>query len=122
MGRVKCVLGNRGKPTAEWFKNGKPQYYCHGYIDRKTDDLLPECAACPDHVNKAEDDRAAWYGETAKVDLVPVVRCRDCENWAGDPATKPEYAGCWRYGAAHAILVHENGFCDKGKRRTDGAV
>ena len=51
------------------------------------------------------------------VEAVEVVRCRDCENWAGDPAKKPEYAGCWRYGAAHAILVHENGFCDKGKRR-----
>lgn len=50
-------------------------------------------------------------------DYVNVVRCRDCVNWAGDPETKPEYAGCWRYGAAHAIIVHENGFCDKGMRR-----
>lgn len=52
------------------------------------------------------------------IDAVPVVRCRDCINWAGDPAKKPEYAGCWRYGAAHGIIVHENGFCDKGMRRT----
>jgi len=52
------------------------------------------------------------------IDAVPVVRCRDCENWAGDPATKPEYAGCWRYGAVNSIIVHENGFCDKGKRRS----
>lgn len=56
--------------------------------------------------------------EMAHADLVPVVRCRDCVNWAGDPAKKPEYAGCWRYGAAYGIIVHENGFCDKGMRRT----
>lgn len=56
--------------------------------------------------------------QTPTIDAVPVVRCRDCVNWAGDPAKKPEYAGCWRYGAAHGIIVHENGFCDKGMRRT----
>ena len=62
MARVKCALGNRGHATLEWYKDGKPQYYCHGYIDKMTDGFLPECYACPDHVNKAEDDRAAYYG------------------------------------------------------------
>ena len=51
MGRVKCALGQRGRPSAEWSKDGKPQYYCHGYIDKKTDDLLPEY------------DRAAYYAK-----------------------------------------------------------
>ena len=63
MGRVKCALGHRGQPTMEWTKDGKFQYYCNGYIDKMTDDYLPECYACADHVNKAEDDLAAYYGK-----------------------------------------------------------
>lgn len=50
----------RGKPSVEWYKDGKPQYYCYGYIDKRTDDLLPECQECRSHVYKAQDDFDAW--------------------------------------------------------------
>nr|DAY83256.1 MAG TPA: His-Me finger endonuclease beta4-alpha2 domain [Caudoviricetes sp.] len=50
----------RGKPSIEWYKNGKPQYYCCGYIDARTDEALPECKECRQHVDKAQDDLEAW--------------------------------------------------------------
>jgi hypothetical protein len=46
----------RGKPSIEWYKDGKPQYYCYGYIDKMTDELLPECQECSSHVYKEQDD------------------------------------------------------------------
>ena len=46
----------RGKLSIEWYKDGKPQYYCYGYIDKMTDELLPECQECSSHVYKAQDD------------------------------------------------------------------
>ena len=46
----------RGEPSIEWYKDGKPQYYCYGYIDKMTDELLPECKECRSHVSKAQDD------------------------------------------------------------------
>lgn len=29
---------------------------CYGYIDKMTDELLPECQECSSHVYKAQDD------------------------------------------------------------------
>lgn len=55
---------NRGTPSVEWYKNGKPQYYCYGYIDARTDDVLPECKRCPDHVNRAQEDLEDWNRRT----------------------------------------------------------
>ena len=49
-------VSRRGQPSIEWYKNGKPQYYCYGYIDKMTDELLPECKECQSHVYKAQDD------------------------------------------------------------------
>lgn len=49
-------VARRGLPSVEWYKNGKAQYYCRGYIDRRTDELLPECKDCSRHVDKAQDD------------------------------------------------------------------
>ena len=46
----------RGNQSIEWYKDGKPQYYCYGYTDQRTDDLQPECQECRSHVNKAQDD------------------------------------------------------------------
>lgn len=54
----------RGKPSIEWYKDGKPQYYCYGYIDTMTDDVLPECKKCRNHVDKAQDDLEAWNRRT----------------------------------------------------------
>lgn len=46
----------RGKSSIEWHKDGKPQYYCYGYINKMTDESLPECKECRSHVSKAQDD------------------------------------------------------------------
>lgn len=49
-------VSRRGQPSIEWYKDGKPQYYCYGYIDNMTDELLQECKECRSHVYKAQDD------------------------------------------------------------------
>ena len=46
----------RGKASIEYYKDGKPQYYCYGYIDKETDELIDECRECPEHVYKAQED------------------------------------------------------------------
>lgn len=62
MATVKCALGHRGYPSHEWNDCVKDRIYCLGRIDQMTDELLPECKACPDHVNKAQGDLEAFYG------------------------------------------------------------
>lgn len=65
MARVKCILTKtkvkrRGQATIEWYKDGVPQYYCYGHIDKMTDEPFPECKECRDCVGKAQDDLEAW--------------------------------------------------------------
>ena len=54
------IVRVRGKSSIEWHKDGKPQYYCYGYMDSFTDELLTQCAECAKHVDKAQDDSDAW--------------------------------------------------------------
>lgn len=61
MATVKCALGRRGRPSHEWNDGKRDRIYCLGYIDRMTDDILPECRNCPDHVDKAQEDLEAFY-------------------------------------------------------------
>ena len=61
MATVKCALGKRGRPSHEWNDGVKDRVYCLGRIDQMTDELLPESKACPDQVNKAQDDLEAFY-------------------------------------------------------------
>lgn len=63
MATVKCALGKRGRSSREWNDGKKDHIYCRGYIDLMTDDLLPECRACPDHVDKAQDDLDDWRAD-----------------------------------------------------------
>lgn len=51
-GRVK----HRGNPTIEFYKDGKPQYYCYGYIDAATDEPIEDCKRCKDFVDHAQED------------------------------------------------------------------
>lgn len=46
----------RGKPTIEFYKDEKPQYYCYGYIDATTDELIEDCKRCRDFVDRAQED------------------------------------------------------------------
>ena len=53
MGQVKA----RGRASLEWQdKDGTPHYYCQGYIDCRTDELLPVCSECRDNVIFAQED------------------------------------------------------------------
>ena len=42
-----CEYG-RGRPTTEFYKNGKPQIYCHGWIDQRNDEPMKICINCKD--------------------------------------------------------------------------
>ena len=55
-----CKFRQRAKISHEWFDGTKDRIYCYGYIDKRTGDLLSECMACADNVNKAQDDLDAW--------------------------------------------------------------
>ena len=52
----KGVVRNKGASSIEFYKNGEPQRYCYGYIDKMTDELFLECEACNINVNKAQED------------------------------------------------------------------
>ena len=50
----KCPLGKRGRPSTEFYKNGKPQIYCMGWEDCMTESPLEECRKCKDFVMGAQ--------------------------------------------------------------------
>ena len=62
-----CPLGDRGKPTTEFYVDGKPQIYCYGWIDRMTDEPLKECQNCKDFV----------YGEQMQIDFAKMKGADD---------------------------------------------
>ena len=62
MATVKCALGKRGRPPHEWNDGEKDRIYCLGWVDPMTDAPLPECLACPDFVDNAQDDLDVFYG------------------------------------------------------------
>lgn len=49
-------IHEKGRASIEWYKEGKPQYYCYGYKDRRTDELLDECQICRKNVRYAQED------------------------------------------------------------------
>ncbi len=49
-------VAERGKASIEWHKDGKPQYYCYGYKNQRTDELLEVCRNCKDNVIYAQED------------------------------------------------------------------
>ena len=66
MATVKCAIGKRGRQSHEWNDGEKDHIYCLGWVDLMTDYPLPECSACPDFVDKAQDDLEAWLKQPAK--------------------------------------------------------
>ena len=52
LGKVKT----KGNATLEFYKDGKPQYYCLGYINKMYDEAMEECKECKKYVNNAEND------------------------------------------------------------------
>ena len=75
-------VSRRGQPSIEWYKDGKPQYYCYGYIDKMTDELMPECKECRSHVSKAQDDLDK-YNRRNMSDLkpLPLAQRRHKDEW-----------------------------------------
>ncbi len=59
----KEIVKRRGNPSIEWHKDGKPQYYCYGYLDDSTDELLEVCRKCVDHTDHAQEDLEKWKNE-----------------------------------------------------------
>ena len=57
------IVSQKGKPSIEFYKDGKPQYYCMGYEDERTDEAYPECMECP---RWALGDQCATDFEEAK--------------------------------------------------------
>ena len=68
MATVKCAIGKRGRPSHEWNDGEKDYIYCLGWVDPMTDCPLSECLACPDFVNKAQDDLESFYKRKEKYD------------------------------------------------------
>ncbi len=59
------IVPKRGRPSIEWYKDGVPQYYCYGYYDKMTDEILDVCKNCVDHVDHTEaekDYEEYWKG------------------------------------------------------------
>ena len=54
--KKKGIVKRRGKPTIEFYRDEKPQYYCYGYIDSETDEPLEDCKRCKDFVDFAQED------------------------------------------------------------------
>jgi hypothetical protein len=55
-------VAERGKASVEWYKDKKPQYYCYGYKDLRTDELLEVCRDCKDNVVYAQEDLDNYKG------------------------------------------------------------
>lgn len=47
---------SKGKASLEFHIDGKPQYYCYGYVDPRTDELIETCQNCKKNVIYAECD------------------------------------------------------------------
>jgi len=55
--RNKGYVPSRGRASVEFYdKQGKPVYYCEGYVDKSTDELIDTCKACRQNVIYAQDD------------------------------------------------------------------
>ena len=53
--KLRKDIKDRGKSSIEFEFEGKPRYFCYGYIDQRTDELIEECKNCPEHVYKADE-------------------------------------------------------------------
>lgn len=54
---AKGEVKSRGKASIEYYDdNGKPVYYCRGYISLEAEGLLPTCDECRQHVKYAQED------------------------------------------------------------------
>lgn len=67
----------RGRPTTEFYKNGKPQIYCRGFYDLMIDEPIEVCKNCPDFVDgeQCENDFGRMGGkEKIMKELMDVLK------------------------------------------------
>ena len=57
--------------------------------------------------------------DASTVDAVEVVRCKECRSWERNIPNRKEYGTCYCAGFSKGVEKHENGYCEKGKRRND---
>ncbi len=66
MKRITCIakktgqVKKRGKASVEWRDEDEtPHYYCYGYLDMSTEELLDVCKNCRGNVIFAQEDLEA---------------------------------------------------------------
>lgn len=89
--RCKSPYG-RGKSVLDFYKDGKPQYYCYGVIDMANDEPIEECKKCPDYV----------YGNQHEIDIDELLLRETFggKKWlrgASDVDAEPIRHGHWIY-------------------------
>lgn len=72
------------------------------------------CTVCETAYGSAPSKWESNVSETA--DMVEVVRCKDCKKWFRHTRVDRERGDCRRY----ETTKHENGYCDRGERKTNG--
>ena len=74
-------IKERGKTSIEFVFNSIPRYFCYGYIDTKTDELIDECRECPENVKRADEVlQKLKRGEKVEYDGKRNRSRRICEN------------------------------------------
>lgn len=53
--KLRPDIKDRGKPSVEFVFEGKPRYFCYGYIDQSTEELIDECREYPENVYRADE-------------------------------------------------------------------
>lgn len=49
-------VSHKGKSSIEFYKNGKPQYYCYGWCSGSSEYLLQTCRNCKKYIDYAQQD------------------------------------------------------------------
>lgn len=74
-----------------------------------------------DAVIKALREYWQAFENAERVDLVPVVRCGECQYWDSFPSCSatPQYHACRRRIMGNVHTMRED-FCSQGERKKDG--
>lgn len=85
MATFSCVFGRCSGSTHEWFDGVNQHLYCYGHLG-KDYKPLPECLACPNHVQKAQEDMDKWKAllTPGRMELYDILLDRKCPSWMYD--------------------------------------
>ena len=74
-----CKKRNCKNERETIYKDGKPQYYCYGYIDSMTDEPLEECVNCKKWVD-GEQCEKDYEEEIARRKEEAEAKLKELEN------------------------------------------